>query len=79
MRTFPTEETIIPATGSTRCVTAIVNNLAYVTQRSKDGTEVERTVVVGDRIGGNSVVSIDSHTKQVLLDGGIRITTNCSR
>ena len=79
MRDFPTEETIIPATGSSRCVTAIVNNLAYVTRRSKDGTETEQTVVVGDRIDGNSVISIDSRTKQVLLDGGLRITTSCTR
>lgn len=73
------EETFIYSPIKKRCVTAIVNNLAYITQRGADGTEVERTVVAGDHIDGIRVAQVDRRAKQVVLDGGQIITTNCSR
>lgn len=55
-------------------VTAIIGNRAFLSRKNADGSEVEQSVSPGDRLDGKLVTSVDAGGRQVVLEGGQRVT-----
>lgn len=74
----PVSEFIVPSQTerSQYRISAIVNNRAFVIKRSPDGTEIEQSISVGEKIDGHIVTRVDARKREIVVEGGQHITAD---